>query len=411
MAAFMPNRSLPMQPLPPQAKQEEQNFSHLVYDIGWFSIALAATTNFLGVYALRLGAADSQVTLMAALPAFLVWVSCFAGQWWHQRSRDTAQSTRWPSFLFRLVFLLPAATPLMPKDWQIAWLLLSVTLPALAQGVAMVTFTSLMRESVKPETFPNLFSRRTMALNLMIALGTIGFALWLELIPFPFNYQSMFLVSYAATMVSLWHVWQVRPIVSPPKQTGAAVRPWRERNFWPVARQTVFTYMAYFASVPLIIIWLVNRLEASELFIGLFGLVQLGSAALAATYAGRWRKYFSPLGGTAFGMGGTAVGTALIVLSPAPVWTLLPGAFIGACWAMSDIGMNTYFAEKTPPNEIAYSEAFLQALTFGMFFGPILVSGLSWLGLPLEGVLALGIGMRAAAGLASYLEWRGERGS
>ncbi|KAB2856956.1 MAG: hypothetical protein F9K46_13545, partial [Anaerolineae bacterium] len=61
---------------------ERENFNHLVQDIGWFGLALPATTHFLSAFAIRLGASASLLGLMAAIPALIVLISAgLAGRW------------------------------------------------------------------------------------------------------------------------------------------------------------------------------------------------------------------------------------------------------------------------------------------------------------------------------------------
>ncbi|MCA9907015.1 MAG: hypothetical protein KC519_00075, partial [Anaerolineae bacterium] len=104
---------------------ENANFRHLVADITWFGLAFTSTNRFLSVFALRLGASEADLGWLTSLPALLLAFSTTFALAWRARRRSTIDALALPGFIFRLVFLLPALTPLMPPPWQIPWLVLS----------------------------------------------------------------------------------------------------------------------------------------------------------------------------------------------------------------------------------------------------------------------------------------------
>ena len=48
---------------------ERVNSRHLILDIFWFGLALPATTRFIAVYALRVGATAQEIGWMTSMPA------------------------------------------------------------------------------------------------------------------------------------------------------------------------------------------------------------------------------------------------------------------------------------------------------------------------------------------------------
>ncbi len=110
-------------------------------DIAWFGLAAAATSRFLSVYAIRLGATPADLGWISSLPALILLGSASASAWWRRRYGDAVRAMFWPGLLMRFLFLLPALAPFLPVRWQPLWLILSVAIPAIPQGVANVAFT------------------------------------------------------------------------------------------------------------------------------------------------------------------------------------------------------------------------------------------------------------------------------
>jgi MFS family permease len=181
---------------------EQTNFHHLVQNTVWFGLATPATARFLSVYAIHIGATPFQLGLIAALPGFAAVIAASLAQWWMRRHRTSIDAVRWPSVGLRSVFLLLVFTPLLPTHLQPIWIIVAVILPALAEGVSSVAFMVTMREAVSEKLLTPLLSRRQLAMNLTLALGTLAFGFWLEHAPFPFNYQAMFLAGFGFAMVS-----------------------------------------------------------------------------------------------------------------------------------------------------------------------------------------------------------------
>src|SRR5688500_16945841 len=184
---------------------ERTNFHHLVRDMTWFGLAVAATRRFLSVYALRLGATPMELGLISSLPWVMIVLSSGLAGWWVRRNGDVVRALLIPGLAFRLLFLLPAFAPLLPLDIQPAWLILSITLPAIPQGIAGVTFLVAMRYSIDPKHMTSLTSTRNLVLNLSVAASALMFGLWLEKAPFPFNYQAMFVVAFLFALMSEVH--------------------------------------------------------------------------------------------------------------------------------------------------------------------------------------------------------------
>jgi MFS family permease len=399
-----------MTPQPQTEKIERANFNHLVGDIAWYGLPLAATTRFLSVYAIRLGAGAMELGLISALPALIVVITVSLGGWWSRRYPTAVQSLFWPALGQRLAFLLPFFAPFLPLQWQPLWLVLAVSFPALFQGISAVPFTVSMVEGIYPKRIMRLTSHRSLALNITIAISALILGFWLENAPFPLNYQIMFLLAFGVSLISLYHCISVRPVVkeaavalvkpvAQPEIKPVRVSPWRSPAFKNVALVSVIIQLAFTIAIPIIPLYLVKRLGADEGFMAVFALVELAAGALGSVLAPRLANRIGTRPMIAVMIAGTAFNALIIALAPNLYVALIAAVFSGGCWtATAGIGLFQLFVDSTPDGEMAaYSTAYNQvnglASFIGQMAGSLLVTG----GINLFAVLIFGAALRLIA--------------
>ena len=379
------------------------NFRHLVGDIAWFGLAAAATSRFMSVYAIRLGATAADLGWISALPALILLGSASLSAWWTRRyGGDTVRSLFWPGLGMRLLFLLPALAPFLPIQWQPLWLILAVSLPALPQGIASVAFVVVLHDSVDPSLMTRLLSRRQLALNVSVAIAALSFGFWLKNVPFPLNYQVMFLAAFAFSLMSLRHCISIRlpaPMHEPADQPKVKSSPWRSRGFQQVAFVTGVIHTAFFALIPVTPLFLVNRLGADEGYMAVFALIELTAGAAASMIAPRIQARIGSRPMIALAMAGTALSSIIIALSPNLYVALFAAIFSGGCWtAGAGVGLFTFFVENTPSGEMTgYSTAYNQTIGLAVFLGPMIGSTLANSGIDLILVMAFGAALRLVA--------------
>lgn len=395
---------------------EKSNFTHLVMDIAWFGVALAATTRFLTVYAIRLGAESDDLALMAALPGIALMLATGLAAWWRRRFANSVRSLFIPGLGQRLVFFLPALTPIIPAPWQPAWLILSATLPNIPTGIAGAIFNAMLREAISNERMNALLSNRSLALNGALAVGTLAFGLLLEAIAFPLNYPVVFLLAFAASLISQWHVVSVRvqrPMALPPV-TRIPLREsvWLTPAFWPVALVGLLVHVGFFALISIIPYHLVTNLGADEGFITLFGMVELaGGAAMALLTPSIMRR----MGATVMvglAMAGLALAAVIFAVSPDLNMTLIGAVISGAAWSTAGIiGVFAVLFEHLPEKKAtAWAMAHLQTIALGIFIGPLFGDLLVRLNMSLPAVLMAGAALRLLIGVAiASLAWLPKR--
>ena len=379
----------------------EPNLYHFVMDIAWFGLALATTTRFLSVYAIHLGATATHLALMTSLPALVLLVSSMFSGWWRSRHQDTHHAILLPSFGFRLNFILLAFTPFLPSEWQATWIVVLLTLTAIPQGVSGVIFLGLMRESVSAENWTQLNSRRHIAMNISIAIGALCAGVWLQKMPFPLNYQIMFLVAFGATLFSLWHVAHIKPqfAVTYEKASVLSRHLWKSKHFKHMLLTVVLTHIPFFMIYPLVPLQLIDGFGASEGFIAIFSLAELIGGICVAGFASQWIKRWSQYRVMSTAMICTGVAIAIIALVPIAVMTLPAAFLLGGSWTLVGIGLMSLISDHVPAEQsMSYNMMFTQCVGLSVFIGPLLGNILLSSGINLVIVLLLGAVLRVLAG-------------
>jgi MFS family permease len=388
----------------------EANFRHLVLDIAWFGVALAATTRFASTYAIRVNATPAEVNLLVALPGIVMLISTLFTGWWRRKFINAVPAQYYPGLFFRFIYLLPAFTPLFPMHLQPAWLIFSATAPALAQGVAGAIFMEFLRHSVPQERVATLFSRRAMALNFMLMIGSLFFGIVLEGLPFPINYQVMFLFAFVLSLVSFWHVNQVKMTDDEPR-TSETAKPivsqwyiWKLPSFVWVAMVTLFGHIAYVVIAGIIPMRLMNEMNAGEGYIAIFGLVELGSGALAAYFADRLIAKLGAQRLTAYALFITSIAALVLAITHRLDMALFSAVASGSGWVLATTGMYILLIERTP-NEYSNitSNGYQQVVGVGIFLGPILGSALVSMNLSLVQILYVTVALRILAAVFAYV--------
>lgn len=382
---------------------ERANFHYLVADIAWFGLAFVATNRFLSIFAIRLGATEFELGLLAALPGLMLLLSTGFSLWWRRHYGDSVAALKYPGFGFRLVFLLPAFAPFFVPDLQIEWLLLAATLPAIPQGIAGTVFVVMLRESVKEDQLTRLLSVRSVALNVAMAFGALFFGFALEHTVFPYNYQVMFLIAFLFGLVSHWYVMRVRVVHPLPmviaKPQGEHVPLWRSFDFRLVVFVVLVTHLTFLAIVPLVPLYLVQRHGAAEGFMALFALAEMNAGALAGLFTHRLLQRFGTRPVIAWAMLFTAIATVIIIYAPNLEITLIAAAITGAAWTVAGTGIFGFFIEHTPSEQMQQTTvAYQQVISLSLFIGPMIGSSIAGDGkIDLVTVLLIGGGLRLLA--------------
>ena len=172
------------------------NFIHLYFDIGWFGLLSGSAVNFITVYAVRIGATNTQVGMLAATGALIsLIVALPAGRL--IETRHTGRTTFWSSVLFRLGYLtwifLPWAFGSQGQIWTLIFINLLMGIPLTVLGVG---FSAFFAEAVPIEWRAHVTGVRNAVQAVVFMASSLASGYLLDFLPFPIGYQVIFLIGF-----------------------------------------------------------------------------------------------------------------------------------------------------------------------------------------------------------------------
>lgn len=280
---------------------EDANVWHLYLDIAWFGVLNGMATTFTSVFAIGLGASDTLVGWLSALPALInvLWLIPSASIIERQKRRMPLIMVG--GFLHRLGYLLVALIPLL-TSYRAEALVAVVALTAFPSAMAGVAFTSLLAEAVPASRRAHLISIRNTLLSGVSTITVLVGGKLLDLVAFPVNYQLLFFVAFLTSLVSLYHVGRVRipdaviaerPGRPRPALTQSLKEIWRHQDFVRFSVSSLTYNWGLYMPAALYSIYKVKYLHASNTWIGLFTTIY--NVTTVITYI-RWGRFTAKRG-------------------------------------------------------------------------------------------------------------------
>jgi len=213
-------------------KPVDQNSWFLIVEIFWASIFASANT-FNIAYAIRLGASNVQVSLLTAIPALVAVLITLPSGRFLQSRRDQKPWVLGSLLLVRVGVLLLALIPLF--SWGLigpgviaVLLMITWSLPGNFFNIGFIPF---LTAAIPADDRAAIIAGRNAVSAAVIFVINLLFGWWLTQIIFPFSYQSMYVVGFIASVVSLYFLTKVHVQVAPPPLPLAQreKRPWKTR--------------------------------------------------------------------------------------------------------------------------------------------------------------------------------------
>jgi len=184
----------------------------------WYSVMVGLTNPFFGVFAIKLGAGDYLVGLLASLPAFVAMISQLPGAVYTNRFARHLDPVIRSAWAYRVFYLVFAVIPFInirgvSRAWLFVLLLAVANFPGTVCGVA---WTALMGKLIPGNIRGSVFGERNMASSLVTLVATAVAGVWLDVVRFPYNYSSIYVVSFGVLMASLYYLTKLREEPSPP---------------------------------------------------------------------------------------------------------------------------------------------------------------------------------------------------
>jgi hypothetical protein len=209
------------------ANNDDRNAFHLVIEV-FFAAVLAAAASFNGAYAIRLGASNEEIGLLSSLPALIaVAISIPVGRFLQGRARHKP----WIAgslMIHRSGYLLVALVPLLKlaginQGSLAVALLITISAPAHFFNVG---WTPMLADVVPEEHRAAVFSARNIAANATTSVCVFLFGQWLSRMPFPGNYQIMYVFGFLVALLSQYFILKVNmPEKTPLPKTTLPAQP------------------------------------------------------------------------------------------------------------------------------------------------------------------------------------------
>jgi hypothetical protein len=360
---------------------------------------------FLPVFIVRLGGSAFEVSLLTAIPAvsgFLLAIP--VGQFlqgkrrivpWYSGSRMVAHL----SYAVAAVVVLFAPIHLVVPALLVVW-----AIAAVPSTLGMVSFPIVMDGAAGPRGRFEMMGRRWAIMGLTTAITVALIGQLLDRLPFPANYQIIFVGFSVAGLVSYRFSRQFRvPEQSPQfrepggRRFGRLFEMVQTVRAQPAflrysVRQLVYVVGTRFA-VPLIPLYYVREVGASDAWIGIIATGQ--SLALLLGYQ-LWRRLSVARGG------------ALVLLVTLFVNTLYPATLAMVDELVVVAGLTAIGAVFSAGVDLALFDELMKRIprTYGVTFTSIdttLVNAASIAAPLLGATLAVALGIRTALALASII--------
>ncbi|MGE5601413.1 MAG: MFS transporter [Nitrososphaerales archaeon] len=380
--------------------QVEANIRHLVGDIAWFGLVTGTFTAFLQVYVVRLGAPSLLVGAITYGPAL---ISIF---WLIPAGRlitRTGRRMRWvllSGLAYRGFFLVVALIPFFFAQGQAVLTTLVWVFSAFATSVSNVSFLSMMADAVPPERRARMVGLRIAAFGITNTVATLLAGPLLARIPFPLNYQVLFLIGFAGSMMSWWNVHHIH-VPDPPPQAGPQAD-FRSKlggilRFPGYFRFLVAVFVLQLALgmiAPLLPLYWVRSLGATDQQVSLVlstatGMMVVGSLLMRRAVNRVGREVALAVGALGYAL------YPLLTSLTTTVWWLIPGAAMAGLFSAA-INVNLFdnLVAVTPEEDRTdYMSVYNTAANCGLFLGPLIA------GLLAQAAGGPGFGLQVAAGV------------
>lgn len=316
-------------------KKKLEVYKHLRYNIkmnminglAW-AIGFNMVNPFIGIYAIKLGADDFQVSLLNSLPALMVVIGVIPVTYLINSLKDVHKFAYTVLYIARTFYFLLALAPFFNKElqpWVVVVLVGVMNLPSMAVGMCWQSF---MSELIPPEYRSKVFADRNFWTTIVATITVLVTGWLLDKIVFPINYQVIFTVAFIFGLIesyyfSRFHVVKRDLDEAKPGSFYEAFRNMFESKKFIYFNVTSFIYyFAWMMAWPIFTIYKVNFLHANNAWMSIFTIVSsIGS--ILAFY--KWADLSNKRGN------GFAVALSALLLGFIPLmWATAKNLYVGA---------------------------------------------------------------------------------
>ena len=317
--------------------------------------------------------------------------------------------------LNRLGYQMIALLPFVLTTNAAEGVVLVVVLLSIPVAVANVAFTTMFGQAVKPEDRARVVSIRSVWIGITSTLIALIGGKFLDLVLFPINYQILFAVAFAASMVSIYYLSRIRlpdlaavgaalPRPELPSSIRALIDLLRSSDGYVRFSLTSFLFQwGLFFTVPLYSIYWVRNLNASDGWVGVINTVGTATTILFYPLWGRLTSRRGNRIAIVLSTLGMTVYPFFLALSPTVEWAVIVSFFGGIVSSGQALSFFNGLLEVCPElNRSSYIAGYNTLVNIAAFVSPIISTSLAE-GYGIQATLIIGGCMRLGAAL---LIWR-----
>ena len=393
---------------------ERRNIRNHYLDMLWMGPAIVIEWYFLNIFAVRFGATASQLSALLTFRALFLAIGAGLCAGWSRRFKNLVPALSAPVIVYRfLLYLVIGFIPFLPAgtpDYRIDLVVGLAALAALPHGLAAGLWLGMLRSSVSEARLSGFLSRRLMLINLWVLIWVMVSGPLLDSAPFPLGYQLYFIVAFVGSIVAWNRLMQVR-VPDIPERLPTAEQPiikpvniWKNGKFLRFAALVFFTHISVFMAAPIVPLYLVRTLNASDTWISLFSAVEVGAGALIMIYSDRLivrigANRLIVVAGLA-----TALQTLILGFSTTLPPHLIGQAAFGIGWFWLSVLLYYRLSELIGSEEFPpYAAGFQMLISIALLFGPPLGTFLIENVMSLSAALILTGALRVGSAVFVYL--------
>lgn len=365
---------------------------------------------FLIVYATRIGASDTQVGMLNAVPAIVNIVFALpTGRL--MKGRRLSSIAFWSAAFGRVLYLPLIFLPLLfSASSQVNLILFLILLMGLPLTVLNVSFTAMFAEVVPVQQRAYVVGARNAVLSITSLLFTLGSGRLLSMVAFPLGYQIVFGIGLLGAILSTLHLFWIRnvstlalPSIEDKKQAHVPLLTRLktiDRRYLRVITLLFFFHITQWLVIPVNPLLAVHKLKLNDFQIslggGLFSLVTFLVSFQVARVINRLGNHRS----AGYGMIGLSLFPLILSLAKGVDLFIVANLIGGVAWAVLAVALLNYLYENSPENDKAvYMSYYILAsngsILIGSLLGPLIASLLGY-----SEALALFAVLRALSGVA-----------
>jgi MFS family permease len=380
-----------------------RNSHNLVLEVFWAAIFIGCLS-FLAAFTIRLGGSNFLVSLLTSGAALINAVCSVPFARFLARRTNRRPWILGSLLAFRLGHIAFIFIPWLPMFQPEAIVVIALILNI---GVALFNagWLPMFADMLPIQARARVFSARNMTLGATTMVTTFIMGAWLDLVPFPINYQLMFVLAIITSLLSTLYVARLSIPASteppPAKQAAVTHENWRSllrkrRSYVNITVNTLIFNLPFWMALPLQPIYFVRDLNASDGWIGIWVGLLSGGAILGNLI---WRRLIDKFGlmwVLLRAMMLSSIYYALIGLFPDLNLILVFAFLFGMISPGVDVAHFSVLLEICPAEQrTLYLSVFVTIMNIGLFLAPLAIA-------PLLDLLGAQILLLAMAGVRLF---------